>query len=156
MQKKFKTRLENVGPSGSWIHAKIPFDVEKTFGTKARLSVKGTINGFAFQSSIFPDGEGNHTIMVNKAMQKGANAAGGDTVEMVIEPDTGPRTVDVPADLNALLTKSKTKDVFEKLTYSRRKEYVEFIEAAKREETRTARLRKIIDKLLSGDTKPLR
>jgi hypothetical protein len=156
MQKKFKTRLENVGPSGAWLHVKIPFDVEKTFGTKARLSVKGTINGFAFQSSIFPDGEGKHTMMINKAMQKGANAVRGDVVDMVLEPDTEPRIVEVPTDLKTLLTKSKTKDVFEKMTYSRKKEYVEWIESAKREETRTARVQKIIDKLLSGDTKPLR
>jgi len=156
MQKKFKTRLENIGPSGAWMHVRIPFDVEKTFGTKARLSVKGTINGFAFQTSIFPDGEGNHTMMVNKTMRNGAKAVGGDIVEMVLEPDAAPRTVEVPADLKTLLTKTKTKDTFEKLSYSRKKEYVEFIEAAKREETRIARLQKIIEKLQSGDTKPLR
>lgn len=34
----------------------VPFDVPAAFGSRARVAVRGTINGFAFRSSIFPYG----------------------------------------------------------------------------------------------------
>ncbi len=90
-KKQFKVRLESVGPGGAWVYIRIPFGVEEAFGSRARISVRGTINGFAFRSSIFPDGRGAHTMMVNKTMQAGARAKPGDTVRVVMTSDTAPK-----------------------------------------------------------------
>ncbi len=115
------------------------------------MSVKGTINGFPYRSSIFPDGQGHHTMMVNKSMQAGARAAPGDAVEVVMEPDTAPRTVTVPADFKKELAKSpRVKGAFEKLAPSYKRDFVNWIEEAKREETRAARVEKSIALLLAG------
>ena len=47
----FKVRLD--GMEGSSVAAlSAPFSVEKVFGTKARVPVRGTINGFPFRSSL--------------------------------------------------------------------------------------------------------
>ena len=48
----------------------VPFDVQKTFGTRARVPVRGTINGFPYRSSIFPTGEGTHYVVVNKQVRE--------------------------------------------------------------------------------------
>src|SRR5690349_14069690 len=41
---RFKVKLEGVeGTVVAWLNA--PFDVQKTFGTRARVPVRGTING---------------------------------------------------------------------------------------------------------------
>ncbi len=65
------------------------------------------------------------------------------------------RTVIPPADLENLLTRNRTaKEVFDKLAFSHKKEYVEWITGAKKEETRKARLEKTIEKLSSGKKKP--
>jgi len=45
--------------------------VPKVFGARARVPVRGTINGFAFRSSISPYG-GVHYLPVNKALRDGA------------------------------------------------------------------------------------
>ena len=50
---KFKVKLEGV-TSGEVAALSAPFDVEKTFGTPARVPVRGTINGFPFRSSLMP------------------------------------------------------------------------------------------------------
>ena len=58
-------------------------------------------------------------------------------------------------DKCVLFTKNRNaKEVFDELAFSHKKEYVEWITGAKKEETRTARLEKTIEKLTSGKRNP--
>jgi hypothetical protein len=66
-RKEFTAQLEAVGPNGAWTFMTVPFNVEEVFGSKARVAVAGTINGFPFHSSLMPNGDGTHCMMVNKA-----------------------------------------------------------------------------------------
>lgn len=149
MRKEFKAKLQGMGPGGAWTCLKVPFSVEKVWGTRARLSVKGTLNGFGYRSSIFPMGDGTHMMMVNKAMQQGARARAGGTVKVTMEPDTTPRTVAVPSILKKALAKNKrAKTAFNKLSYSHKKEYVDSITEAKQAETRARRVQKTVAALV--------
>ena len=66
---RFKVKLESVaGSSAAWLNP--PFDVPETFGTRARVPVRGTINGFAFRSSLMPMG-GCHKMPVNRTLCRG-------------------------------------------------------------------------------------
>ena len=150
-KKKFKTKIVPIGPSGAWSEIQIPFNVEKEWGSRARVSVKGTINGFAFRSSIFPDGKGGHTMMVNKAMKEGGKAGAGDTATVEMQPDTKPRIITVPNDLKASLARNaKARAVFEAFSPSHRRAYVDWITQAKRDETRAARIAKAIAMIATG------
>lgn len=136
---EFTTRLEAMGPKGAWVFLYFPEEANAKLGTKARVPVVGTINGFPFRSSAFPTGDGTHQIAVNKAMQEGAKAGPGDRVKVVLRVDTAPRTVKVPADLKRALRGSKAAQAnFEKMAWSHRRRYVEWIEEAKQPETREA------------------
>jgi uncharacterized protein YdeI (YjbR/CyaY-like superfamily) len=53
----------------------------------------------------------------------------------------------------ALARNKKAKAVFEGMSPSHRKEYVEWIGEAKRDETRAARLQKTIDQLIEGKSR---
>jgi uncharacterized protein YdeI (YjbR/CyaY-like superfamily) len=58
-----------------------------------------------------------------------------------MEVDTVTRTVTIPDELEAALTRdTKAKAIFEGLSYSHRKEYVDWITSAKRPETRARRI----------------
>jgi hypothetical protein len=150
-KKKFKTKIISIGPTGAWSCLEIPFDVEKEWGSRARVSVSGTINGFAFRTSIFPDGEGGHTMMVNKAMKEGGKAGTGDSVTVVVQPDTKPRTVFLPKDFkSALASSAKARATFEAFSPSHKQAYVDWITQAKREETRTSRIAKAIEMIAAG------
>jgi Domain of unknown function (DUF1905)/Bacteriocin-protection, YdeI or OmpD-Associated len=118
----------------------IPFDVPAVFGSRARVAVRGTINGFAFRSSIFPYG-GVHYLMVNKTLREGAKVKAGEVVDVEIERDDEPRTVTPPPDLEqALKASGAAQAAWERVSYSRRKELVNAIEAARRPETRARRM----------------
>ncbi len=69
----------------------------------------------------------------------------------IIKPSRGSELV-LPEDLNARLDADPSlKMAFENLSLSRRRDYVEHIATAKREETRNARLEKIIPMILRGE-----
>lgn len=139
MAKRFRVVLEKAEDSSA-CGITVPFDVQKVFGTKARVPVRGTINGFPYRSSIMPMG-GRHMMAVNKQMREGAGVAAGDTVTVVMERDDESRTVDVPPDLaKALRADKAAKAAWEKLSYTHQKEHVRALEEAKRPETRTRRL----------------
>jgi hypothetical protein len=69
--------------------------------------------------------------------------------------DPKTKTVIVPEDLRkAFEKKKKAQALFDALSFTCRKEYVMWIVGAKREETRTERVKKTIEKLLQGKKNP--
>lgn len=146
----FEATLQAGGEEGAWPIITIPFDVQEVFGS-ARVSVKGTINGFPYRSSIFPEGNGPHTLMVNRSMRDGANVKVGDVINVVMEVDSAPRSVDVPPDFKDALSKNKkAREFFEALPPSHKRAYVNAIMEAKKSETRTKRIDQAIEMLAKG------
>jgi Domain of unknown function (DUF1905)/Bacteriocin-protection, YdeI or OmpD-Associated len=146
---EFKVKLD--GMEGSSVAAlRAPFDVVEVFGTRARVPVRGTINGFPFRSSLMPMG-GCHRMVVNETIRDGAGVKAGDTVTVVLERDVAERVVEVPALLKKELAKSKAAQAnWETLSFTHQKEIARSITEAKLEETRTRRLAKAIDILKTG------
>jgi hypothetical protein len=125
----------------------IPFDVREAFGKKGRVPVKCTIDGYPYRGSIFPYG-GTYYIGVVKKVRDAIGKTYGDTVRVVMEADEEPRTVEVPEDFARALDENVTaKMAFEKLSYSHKREYVLWINEAKKDETRQRRIAKTIEKL---------
>jgi hypothetical protein len=146
---KFKVKLDGMDSSEVAALA-APFDVEEIFGTRARVPVKGTINGFPFRSSLMPM-RGCHRMVVNKAIRDGAGVKPGDTVSVVMERDDSERTVVPPPQLKKELSKSKAaKANWEKQSFSNKKEMARSIVEVKQETTRARRLAKVIDILKNG------
>jgi len=128
----------------------IPFDVFKVFGTRARLPVRGTINGHPFRSSLSPMG-GCHMMPVNKELRAGANVKAGDTVSVTLERDDEPRIITPPDDLaRALKVNKAAQAAWDKLSYTHRKEHARAVEDVKRPETRVRRIEKAIAELTAG------
>ena len=145
--KRFRIVLESYGGTKATVII-VPFDVKEAFGTRARVPVRGTVNGFPFRSSIFPRGDGRHYMVVNKEVREGAKAAAGETVSFLMERDEEPRVVTPPAEIARALRGDKAlKAAWEKLSYSNRKEHAGSIEGAKRPETRARRVEKVIEAL---------
>src|SRR5262249_54808556 len=69
--KSFTATLERGAGALKWVIIHVPFDIGKAWGVRGQLRVKGEINGFAFRTSLFPDGDGGHYMCVNKTMQTG-------------------------------------------------------------------------------------
>jgi bifunctional DNA-binding transcriptional regulator/antitoxin component of YhaV-PrlF toxin-antitoxin module len=131
----------------------IPFDVEAVFGSK-RVPVCGNINGAAFRSTLVRMA-GKYVMVVPKKLREAANVKSGEIVSIEMKRDYAPRIVEPPADLaKALKENSPAKKVWEKLSFTHKKEFALAIEDAKKPETRTRRVQKTIDELLTKFAKP--
>lgn len=64
----------------------------------------------------------------------------------------GHEQIEIPEDLKALLSENELLEAFDKLAYTHRKEYVRWINEAKRPETRTSRLTKTAERVAAGLT----
>ncbi len=149
----FEAVLKRPEGIGTWTYLDIPFSVVEAFGSKGQVRVKGTVNAHPFRSSAMPHGDGTHYLVVAKPIRDAIGAGQGDTVQVVMTEDAGERTVAVPADFKrALAKKGKARTAFEALSYSHRKEYVDWLEGAKRPETRVKRIAQAMDLLLAGKT----
>jgi len=127
-----------------------PVDVPEFFGTRARVPIRGTINGFPFRSSLMPMG-GCHMMPVNKSLCLGAGVQPGDVVDVVMQRDKEECTVEAPPQLKKELAKNKkARDRWEKLSFSHKKEMSISIRDAKQEETRARRLAKVMQVLKTG------
>ncbi len=141
---KFETVLEkheNMEATG----ITIPFDVEEVFGQK-RVPVKIWINDAEYRTTVMPMG-GRYMMAVPKVFRDAAGIKAGETIIVTMEKDTEKRTVEVPKDLAAALRESGLSEVFSKMSFTHRKEYVNSINDAKREETRVRRIEKTIEML---------
>jgi Bacteriocin-protection, YdeI or OmpD-Associated/Domain of unknown function (DUF1905) len=124
----------------------IPPDVVTALGATGRTSVTGTIDGQPFTNQVMPytfEGVGRQVVMVvNKAVRTALGKEAGQSVEFVLGRDTRSRSADVviPGELaEALATDPEVRSRFDGLAPSHRREYAEFVGAAKREETRRRR-----------------
>ena len=80
----------------------------------------------------------------------------GQAVDISVELDDAPRTVDVPDDLAAVLAAdTDARAAFDALSFTNRKEYVGWVTSAKRPETRQKRLAEAPALLKGGRRTPL-
>jgi uncharacterized protein YdeI (YjbR/CyaY-like superfamily) len=149
--KSFQATLENSSSRLNWVIVRIPFDAATLWGTRGQLRVKGEINGFAFRTSLFPTGTGQHVLLVNKRMQAGAKVHAGGTAHFRLEPDTEERVVSVPAELRHAISEDRALvHWFDQLNYSIRKWIVDRITEVKSPEARARRADQIAEQLLAA------
>jgi Bacteriocin-protection, YdeI or OmpD-Associated/Domain of unknown function (DUF1905) len=117
----------------------LPLDPKEAFG-KVRAPVRVTINGYEFRTTVAAM-SGRYLVGLNKEVRAGTGVGPGDLVRVEIVLDQEPRTVEVPVDLTEALDPD-ARAFLESLSYTHRKEYVRWIEEAKRAETREARVAK--------------
>jgi hypothetical protein len=146
---KFEARIVEGRGGGAFVS--VPFDVFEFFGTRGQLRVKGTIDGHSFKSSMAPMGGGTHLLGLHKATREAIGKSTGDRVEVVLEADTDERTVVVPDDFRKALAKSSpARETFDRFAYTHRKEYVQWIQSAKRPETRQRRIDQAVERIARG------
>jgi len=122
-----------------------PYDVKENFGT-ARVKVRVKFDGELYRGSLVPMGlKEGYPLLLRKDIRAKINKNVGDFVSVELEQDLEARTVDVPADFEKALKKSKLKDAFEKMSFTHRKEYIHSILDAKKPETRLRRIEKTLE-----------
>ena len=146
--KRFTVELERVGKTATMF--RVPFDLKEAFG-RARPPVRITIRGHTWRTTpgVY-DGLG--LVVVNRAAKAATGVDAPDRVDVTMELDTEPRTVTVPPDLRTALAEApNAKAAFASMSFTHRREYVEWVEEAKRPETRTRRIANTVERVRAGE-----
>ena len=140
--------IQNAGGGGAFVE--VPFDVEEAFGSK-RPKIKALIEGVPYRGLLVRMGGPNHMLIILKGIREQIGKTFGDEIQVSVEADVKERVVAVPAELKrAFKVEQAAKSAFEKLSYTHQKEYVTWINEAKKEETRQSRIVKTIEMLKEG------
>ena len=147
-KKSFTAVIQNAGGGGAFVE--IPFDVEKEFGSK-RPKVKAMIEGVSYRGMLVRMGSEHHMLIILKGIREQLGKTFDDEIKVTVEADAEARVVEIPKDLLKEFKKDKqAKVIFDKLSYTHQKEYVRWIEDAKKDETRQTRIIKTIEMLKKG------
>jgi hypothetical protein len=144
-------RHPEAAPSETWAALNIPLAVSDQLRGMDR--VEGTINGHPFRAALESTADGVRWLRVNKAMREGAGAGIGDAVQLaVLGPEPDPVA---PADLQAALSPAhEAAALWESLTDIGRRDWIRWIEAAKKPETRARRIVRTVEQLAEGKRRP--
>ncbi|HLY25434.1 MAG TPA: YdeI/OmpD-associated family protein [Aggregatilineales bacterium] len=125
----------------------VPPEVIAALGSSKKPPVVISVAGYTYRNTVAVM-DGRYMVSLSKANREAAGVRGGQTVEVTIELDEAPRSVEVPEDLAAALdAKAGAKAAFDVLAFSKRKEFVRQVEDAKSPETRARRIAGIVAKL---------
>lgn len=156
---RFKARLLRPAepPKGtSWTFLILPKDASAKLPTRGMTTVEGLINGHPFRATLEPDGQGGHWLKVDRKLRVAAGAEAGDDVSLEIAPVAEEPEPKVPADLRKALVAAhpKARAVWSDITPVARRDWIQWIESAKREETRLKRIENGCDMLAKGKRRP--
>ena len=140
---RFETTLFQQGNNTGIV---VPPEVVEALGGGRRAAVTVTVNGFTYPSTLAVMG-GRHLIPFSSDKREETGLAGGDAIEVTLELDTAPRTVELPDDLAVALDDAGIRARFDALAPSARKAHVTNVVSAKTDETRTRRIAAIVAKL---------
>jgi len=145
---RFRTTILATGKTAAGFV--VPEEVMDALAAGRKPAVRVTINGHTYRSSVGTI-EGRPMVGVSAEHRAAAGLTGGEEVDIELELDTAPRTVEVPEDFAAALAPHpEARAFYEKLNYSERRWFVLGIEDAKTPETRARRIEKAVDRLRSG------
>jgi hypothetical protein len=124
----------------------VPPEVVEALGGAGRIPVQATFDGVPYQGSAVSMG-GQKVLGVQKAIRSQLGKGPGDIVTVTLELDRGERTVRTPDDLAAALEQAGLAERFAGLSFTHRREYVTWVDEAKKPETRARRIDQAVERL---------
>ena len=142
-------RNSEVDNSSAWIE--FPYDLKEMYGIGNLVPFKATFDGRVhYSGSLAKMGGPKAMVLLRKDVRDELGKQPGDSVEVVVELDDKPRELTIPADVKQALQAAGLWEKFEPMAYTHRKEYVVWIEDAKKPETRANRIQKMLEMLAAG------
>jgi bacteriocin resistance YdeI/OmpD-like protein/uncharacterized protein DUF1905 len=129
---------------------RVPDEVVAELGAGKRPAVRVTLRDYTYRTTIAPMG-GEFWIGVSAEHRANAGIAAGDKLDVTVEVDDAPRTVEIPADLDvALANENEARAFFGTLSFTNQRTYVDWVTSAKKPETRADRVAKTVEALRAG------
>ena len=144
MKTSFKTIIKAFGNNTGIV---VPEENLLELNAGKKPPVKVNVNGYEYQSSI-ASMSGYFLIPLSKELRLNSGLKGNDEVDVILTLESKDRNVEVPLELIQILKDNNLLELFDKQSYSNRKEMVRLVVDAKKEDTKMKRLSQIVNQLM--------
>ncbi len=140
--------LKKFPGKGGWTYAEIPEILQNKDNPFGWVKVQGSIDTFSFkQYKLMPMGEGKLFLPVKAEIRKKIKKVAGDYVHILLYADDSELVI--PEEIIACF-KQESKELYQtflSFTEGEQKAYLDWIYAAKTEDTKVKRILKMMDRL---------
>lgn len=146
MKYEFDAEIKRLEGKIQWGVIYFPESAVECFGSKGNIPVKITVDGHPFDHTLLGSRNG-HYLVYNEFIRRAVGKELGDSVHVTLEKDEQPRVFTVPEYLETILRDRGVLDAFLKQPDYLKREQINKIELAKKEETKANRIDKLIMEL---------
>ena len=129
-----------------------PFSTEELFNKKGMIKVKAIFDHkIEYRGSLAKMKSDCHILGITQEIRKKLGKTFGDEIIVSLIEDKEERIVEIADDITIIFNdNTEAKLLFDKMSYTHKKEYIRWIEEAKKPETRENRKTKMIQMILDG------
>ncbi|OCA71375.1 YdeI/OmpD-associated family protein [Chryseobacterium arthrosphaerae] len=148
---EFKAVIKQNGTMNA-AFVEFPFSTEELFNKKGQVKIKAIFDGtIEYRGSLAKMKSACHILGLTQEIRKQLDKTFGDEVSVSLVEDQEERVVDIADDIAAVFDENpEARIMFDKMSYTHKKEYIRWIEEAKKPETRENRKIKMIQMILDG------
>ncbi|MBE4950376.1 YdeI/OmpD-associated family protein [Chryseobacterium culicis] len=148
---EFKAVIQQNGEMNA-AFVEFPFSTEELFNKKGQVKIKALFDDkVEYRGSLAKMKSDCHILCLTQEIRKQLGKTFGDEVSVSLTEDKEERVVEIADDIASVFKENpEARALFDKMSYTHRKEYIRWIEEAKKPETRENRKIKMIQMILDG------
>ncbi len=148
---QFKAIIQQNGKMNA-AFVEFPFSTEELFNKKRQVKIKVIFDEkVEYRGSLAKMKSECHFLILTQEVRKQLGKTFGDEVSVSLLEDKEERIVEIADDIALVFNENpEAKALFNNMSYTHKKEYIRWIEEAKKPETREARKTKMITMILAG------
>lgn len=146
MMFEFDSEIMRLEGKMKWKVVYFPYSVSETFNTNGRVPVQIVVDGHEFDHTLLPSRNG-HYFVYNEFIRKEVHKELGDKLHVILRKSEEKRNIIVPEHLTHNLEEHNMLETFMNQPDYLKREQINHIELAKKEETKYNRILSLINKL---------
>jgi len=143
---EFDAEIKRLEGKIKWNIVYFPYSVSERFGSNGNVPVSITVDGHEFDHMLLPSKNG-HYLVYNEFIRRAVGKEIGECVHVTLMKDDKKRELVIPAYIESALKDAGVFEAFVKQAEYSKREQVNTIEVAKKEETKVNRLKTLVSRL---------
>ena len=146
MKFEFDGEIKRLEGKIKWNVIYFPHSAKEHFGTNGNVPVVITVDGHEFEHTLLPSKNG-HYFVYNEFLKRATGKDIGDTLRVTLVRDDKKRELIISENVKTALENADVLEKFNKWPEYSKREKLNHIELAKKDETKTNRLNALIKEL---------
>lgn len=143
---EFDSEIKMLEGKMKWKVVYFPYSVREIFNTNGKVSIQILVDGHEFDHTLLPSKNG-HYFVYNEFIRRAVQKELGETLHVTLKKCEENRIIVVPDYITKILEEHHILNTFLKQPDYIKREQINHIELAKKEETKNNRILALINKL---------